>query len=86
MSNLFQRFTTIYAKDQQMQIDAKTSANAEMHDLLDAERIRREDAEAELRPFREYVDHADAIAAQVAADAAAERDAAAPVDAINDTE
>ena len=83
---LFQRFTTIYAKDQQMQIDAKASANAELHDILEAERGLRRDAEAELRPFREYVEHADAIAAQAAADAAAERDAAAPVDAMNDIE
>ena len=80
MTVLFNRFITIYAKDQQMQIDAKTSAAAELHDMLNAERIRREDAEAELRPFREYVEHADAIAAQAAADAAAERDAAAPAE------
>ena len=75
---LFERFITIYAKDQQLQIDAKTSAAAELHDMLEAERGQRRDAEAELRPFRSYVENADAIAAQAAADAAAERDAAAP--------
>ena len=78
MDPLFQRFVVIYAKDQQLQIDAKTSAAAEMHDLLEAERGLRRDAEAELRPFRSYVENADAIAAQAAADAAAERDAMAP--------
>ena len=37
-----------------MQIDAKASpsANAELHDMLEAERGLRRDAEAELRPFR----------------------------------
>ena len=69
---LFERFITIYAKDQQMQIDAKTGAAAELHDMLEAERGLRRDAEAELRPFRSYVENADAIAAQAAADAAAE--------------
>ena len=54
--------------------------------MLEAERGLRRDAEAELRPFRSYVENADAIAAQAAADAAAERDAAAPVDAMNDTD
>ena len=75
---LFERFITIYAKDQQLQIDAKTGAAAELHDMLEAERGLRRDAEAELRPFRSYVENADAIAAQAAADAAAERDANAP--------
>ena len=52
MTAVFQRFITIYAKDQQLQIDAKTSAAAELHDMLEAERGMRRDAEAELRPFR----------------------------------
>ena len=84
--SLFERFTTIYAKDQQMQIDAQTSANAELHDMLEAERGLRRDAEDELRPFRVYVENADAIAARAAADAAAERDAMAQDAPMNDIE
>ena len=84
--DLFERFITIYAKDQQTQIDAKTSAAAELHDMLEAERGLRRDAEAELRPFRSYVENADAIAAQAAADAAAERDAMAPDVPMDDIE
>jgi hypothetical protein len=78
---LFERFTNIWTKDQDARIAALTSANAEMHDMLTAEREHCEDAARELRPFQEYVDAADALAASAAADAAAQRDAAADVEA-----
>ena len=75
---LFERFTNLWTKDQDMQIATLTSANAEMHDLLNAEREKREATERELRPFQDYVDAADAMAARAAAEAAADRDAAVP--------
>ena len=51
------------------------AANAEMHDVVNTERERREACERELRPFQEYVEASDAMAARAAADAAADRDA-----------
>ena len=86
MTNLFARYNTIKEAELNTQATTTKAANAELHDLLEAERGLRRDAEAELRPFHEYVEHADAIAAQAAADAAAARDAAAPVDAMDDIE
>ena len=80
---LFERFTTLWSKDQDMQIATKNAANAEMHDLLNTEREKREAAERELRPFQEYVEASDAMAAAAAADAARERDEAAPAESGN---
>ena len=68
---LFERFTNIWTKDQDSRIAALTAANAEMHDMLAAERGKRAEAERDLRPFQEYVAAADAIADAAAADAAA---------------
>ena len=73
---LFERFTTLWSKDQDMQIATKNAANAEMHDLLNTEREKREAAERELRPFQEYVEASDAMATAAAANAARERDEA----------
>ena len=73
---LFERFTNIWTKDQDNRIATLTSNLAEANDLMNAEREKRGHAERELRPFREYVEASDAMAAAAAADAAADRDAA----------
>ena len=74
---LFERYNKIKFKDHVMQSASDAAANAEMHDVVNAERALREAAEEEVRPFKEYVADAEAQAAAVAADAAAQRDAAA---------
>ena len=77
---LFERFTNLWTKDQDTQIATLKAANAEMHDVVNHERERREAAERDLRPFQEYVEASDAMAAAAAADAARERDEAAPTE------
>ena len=77
---LFERFTNIWTKDQDSRIAALNANLAEANDMLIAERERRVDAERELRPFQEYVEASDAMAAAAAADAARERDEAAPAE------
>ena len=60
-----------------MQSVSDAAANAEMHDVVIDERAKRKAAEEEVRPFKEYVADAEANAAALAADAAADRDARA---------
>ena len=76
MPNLFERYNAIRFEEHNMAAVANRTNRAEMHDLLNAEREKREAAEEELRPFKEYVEESDAMAAAAAADAAAQRDAA----------
>ena len=83
---LFEEFTNIWTKDQDNRIATLAAANAEMHDVVTAERGKREDAERELRPFRDYVEASHAMAAAAAADAAADRDANAPPELMDEEE
>ena len=75
--NLFARFTSLWTKDQDGQIETLKANLATANDSLADERARADAAERELRPFHEYVAAADALATTAAADAAADRDAAA---------
>ena len=78
--NLFARFTALWTKDQDGQIETLKANLAAANDALDTERERANAAERELRPFQEYVAAADALAAEAAAAAAADRDANAPTE------
>ena len=58
--NLFARFTALWTKDQDGQIETLKANLAAANDALGTERTRADDAERELRPFQEYVAAADA--------------------------
>ena len=78
--DLFHRFTSMWTKDQDGQVATLRATLAEANDSIDALRVRAEAAERELRPFQDYVEASDAMAAAAAADAARERDEAAPTE------
>ena len=75
---LFERYNKIKFQDHIMQSVSDAAANAEMHDVVIDERAKRKAAEEEVRPFKEYVADAEANAAALAAQAAADRDAMPP--------
>ena len=77
---LFERYNAIRFEEHNLAAAASRTNRAEMHDLLNAEREKREAAEEELRPFKEYVAESDAMTSHAAAADAADRDAAAPTE------